>query len=167
MNLLIYGSNGWIGQQFVSILESKKIDYVCGTSRVNNVGQLEKEIDQVCPTHIVSFIGRTHGKIRDQEYPTIDYLEQEGKLVENIRDNLFSPISLGLLCLEKNIHYAYLGTGCIFSYKDTDYTELEPYQFKEKDEPNFFGSSYSIVKGFTDRLMHQMEKKNGHSFLHC
>ena len=61
---------------------------------------------------------------------------------------------LAFICDNYDIHFTYLGTGCIFSYKYTDYTELEPYQFKEKDEPNFFGSSYSIVKGFTDRLMH-------------
>ena len=29
--------------------------------------------------------------------------------------------------------------------------------FKEEDIPNFFGSSYSIIKGFTDRLMHQLD----------
>ena len=29
--------------------------------------------------------------------------------------------------------------------------------FNEKDLPNFFGSGYSCVKGFTDRLMHQFE----------
>ena len=28
--------------------------------------------------------------------------------------------------------------------------------FNEDDIPNFFGSGYSIVKGFTDRLMHQL-----------
>lgn len=29
--------------------------------------------------------------------------------------------------------------------------------FQEKDAPNFFGSGYSTVKGFTDRLMHFFE----------
>ena len=28
--------------------------------------------------------------------------------------------------------------------------------FNETDKPNFFGSSYSIVKGYTDRLMHEL-----------
>ena len=32
--------------------------------------------------------------------------------------------------------------------------------FTECDEPNFFGSSYSIVKGFTDRIFHLGEHKN-------
>ena len=83
-----------------------------------------KELDTIKPTHVISFIGRTHGTIGDKEYTTIDYLEQPGKLVENIRDNLFSPISLALACKEQNIHYTYLGTGCIFSYKEIEEFDL-------------------------------------------
>jgi hypothetical protein len=29
--------------------------------------------------------------------------------------------------------------------------------FTEEDQPNFFGSSYSVVKGYTDRLMHMFD----------
>jgi hypothetical protein len=32
--------------------------------------------------------------------------------------------------------------------------------FTETDKPNFFGSSYSIVKGYTDRLMHDLYKND-------
>ena len=102
---------------------------------------------------LVSFIGRTHGKINDIEYSTIDYLEQEGKLKENIRDNLFSPLLLAKICSEKNIHFTYMGTGCIFKYDESHPYEKEENGFKEQDTPNFFGSSYSIVKGATDQLM--------------
>jgi dTDP-glucose 4,6-dehydratase len=154
MKVLVYGSNGWIGNQFVKILEDKKINYIKGLSRVDNNEKLIKEIEFVNPTHIVSFIGRTHGKINDKIYPTIDYLEQEGKLVENIRDNLYSPLLLGFICKEKNIHLTYLGTGCIFKFDKTHPFGKEVNGFNESSNPNFFGSSYSIVKGFTDRIMH-------------
>jgi dTDP-glucose 4,6-dehydratase len=147
MNVLIYGSNGWIGQQFTDIMTSNKISYVCGKQRVDDETALLSEIDAVAPTHIISFIGRTHGKIDDKVYTTIDYLEQDGKLVDNVRDNLFSPLLLAELCKRRGIHYTYLGTGCIFKYDGPD-------EFTEACKPNFFGSSYSIVKGFTDRLMH-------------
>jgi nucleoside-diphosphate-sugar epimerase len=159
MNLLVYGSKGWIGKQFISYLNNnhKDINICLGESRMDNLEDLRIEIENFKPTNIISFIGRTHGKIGDVDFTTIDYLEQEGKLVENIRDNLFSPISLGLLCIEKNIHYAYLGTGCIFNYDSTHPYGKEINGFTEESNPNFFGSSYSVVKGFTDRLMHQLE----------
>jgi dTDP-4-dehydrorhamnose reductase len=158
MLVLIYGANGWIGKQFVELMEKENVNYVCGCARVDNVDNLKTEIKNINPTHIVSFIGRTHGKINEKEYTTIDYLEQKGKLYENIRDNLFSPWLIAEICREKNIHYTYLGTGCIFKYDDLHPFEEEMNGFNENDEPNFFESSYSVVKGFTDRMMHFYER---------
>lgn len=150
MTILIYGSNGWIGKQFISILNKKNIDYIEGSERVDNTDKIIEEIDIHSPTHIISLIGRTHGKIGEKVFSTIDYLEEDGKLVENIRDNLYSPLTLSLICKEKNIHFTYLGTGCIFEYDNHHDTKTG---FEEDSLPNFFGSSYSVVKGFTDRLI--------------
>lgn len=153
MKLLVYGSKGWIGSQFIKILIDNKVEYFEGNVRVNNVKELESEIDSINPTHIVSFIGRTHGVIDNKQFSTIDYLEQPGKLKENIRDNLFSPIALALITNKRNIHLTYLGTGCIFKFDEEHPFGKEINGFSESSLPNFFGSSYSIVKGFTDRLM--------------
>ena len=157
MKVLVYGSKGWIGSQFLEILKNNHIDFAEGQSRTDNEVTLSDEITKHSPTHIVSFIGRTHGKIDNKNYPTIDYLEQEGKLVENVRDNLFSPLLLANICNKHNIHYTYLGTGCIFKFDETHPFGKEENGFTENSLPNFFGSSYSIVKGFTDRLMHLYE----------
>ena len=154
MKILVYGSNGWIGRQIIKIIEKHNINFYCGKSRVDNKNELIREIDTVQPSHIISLIGRTHGTINGKTYTTIDYLEQKNKINENIRDNLYSPLFLAEICRKKKIHYTYLGTGCIFSYDKFHSYGLETNGFTEDDTPNFFGSSYSIVKGFTDRLMH-------------
>jgi 3,5-epimerase/4-reductase len=156
MKFLIYGANGWIGNQFINILISKNIDYVIGLERAENIIGLEEEIAiaNTNITHVISFIGRTHGTIGNKEYTTIDYLEQSGKLKENIRDNLYSPMTIALICQKYDIHYTYLGTGCIFEYDEEHPFEKEVNGFTEESTPNFFGSSYSVVKGYTDRLMH-------------
>ena len=96
-------------------------------------------------------LGRTHGTFEGEYIPTIDYLEKKGKIRENVRDNLFCPVSLSILCKKYDIHLTYLGTGCIFTYTD------DKKIFTEEDDPNFFGSSYSVVKGYTDRLMHMFD----------
>jgi dTDP-glucose 4,6-dehydratase len=153
MKVLIYGHKGWIGNQFVDIMEKMSIDYYKGESRADDIKGLENEVEIFNPTHIISFIGRTHGTIGEKKYTTIDYLEQEGKLYENVRDNLFSPFVLAELCRRKNIHYSYLGTGCIFTYDNEHPFGKEINGFTENSIPNFFGSSYSIVKGFTDKIM--------------
>jgi 3,5-epimerase/4-reductase len=148
MKLLIFGSKGWIGRQFCEYLDENNILYIESDSRADNEKDVEKEILEHLPSNIISLIGRTYG----ENFNTIDYLEQPGKLVENIRDNLYAPIILSILCERYNIHYTYMGTGCIFEYND------EGKKNNEDDLPNFFGSSYSIVKGYTDRLQHMYSK---------
>lgn len=153
--ILIYGGEGWIGKKIQNILKkillaNDETEFVILSSgvRVDNIDKLEDELSLVNPTHVICLVGRTHGYHEGQYIPTIDYLEKPNKLKDNIRDNLFSPLSLAMICKLKNIHFTYMGTGCIFTYDDNHRV------FSEDDEPNFFGSSYSTVKGFTDRLMH-------------
>lgn len=154
MKFLIIGHNGWIGAMMCRLLHEKNIEYVTTDVRPNDKTEFEQVLQAEAPTHVMSFIGRTHGVIGDKAYPTIDYLEQPGKLVENVRDNLFSPVVVALLCRKYNIHYTYLGTGCIFKFDDVHVCGNETTGFTEADRPNFVGSSYSIVKGYTDELMH-------------
>lgn len=144
MKWLVYGSKGWIGGMVVSELTKNGEQVVAAEARADQEDAVELEIQAVQPDRIICLIGRTHGP----GFSTIDYLEQKGKLVENVRDNLYSPVVLALLGKKYGIHVTYLGTGCIFTYKD------EERIFTEADRPNFFGSGYSTVKGFTDRLMH-------------
>lgn len=152
MKILIYGWKGWIGNQFIKHINNNGLHIInYGMVRVENKTELQREILDVAPTHVISFIGRTHGTVDNKEFGTIDYLEQPGKLKENIRDNLYGPLILAQLCKEYNIHYTYMGTGCIFD--EDDLKTGTTTTFAECDSPNFFGSSYSIVKGFTDEIM--------------
>lgn len=158
IRILIYGANGWLGEQFCNYLSSENVTFFKGNERLENEKQLECEILKVKPNNIIGFTGRTHGKIEDKVFTTIDYLEQEGKLYDNIRDNLYGPLNLSLICHKLNIHYTYLGTGCIFEYDEDHPYSKEINGFTEESVPNFFGSSYSIVKGFTDRIMKKFER---------
>ena len=157
MNLVVYGSRGWIGGLFTDYLSLNNIDFMEGKSRLDSPN-LEGELLSSGATHVIAFTGRTHGTTDNGiKIGTIDYLEYPGKLVENVRDNLFSPLILSDLCIKHGIHYSYLGTGCIFK---CDTITTNPEAFDESSLPNFFGSSYSIVKGFTDRIMHTKEVLN-------
>tara|TARA_B100000902_G_scaffold211015_1_gene200664 strand:+ start:1243 stop:3135 length:1893 start_codon:yes stop_codon:yes gene_type:complete len=157
--IIVYGGKGWIGKQFLSVLNNAGKDYVSLNTRIENTEEVEKDIEKYQPTHIISFTGRTHGSIEGKKYSTIDYLEQSGKLRENVRDNLLGPILLSNLCKKNRIHYTYLGTGCIFKYDENHPYEKEENGFLEQDLPNFFGSSYSTVKGVTDQLMSKLNKE--------
>ena len=157
MKFLVYGTKGWIGNKVYNYLKENNYEVESGNSRVENVKELEKEILEKKPTHIISLIGRTHGTYEGQYIGTIDYLEKPGKVFENVRDNLFSPMVLSLLSKKLNFHFTYLGTGCIFQFDESHPYGEEKDGFTEESLPNFFGSSYSTVKGFTDQLMHLTE----------
>ena len=152
MKVLVYGYKGWIGNMFIDILKKIDIIYIEGNARADSIDMVSMEVETIRPTHIISFIGRTHG----EGYTTIDYLEQKDKLYENVRDNLYGPYVLAYVSAQYNIHYTYLGTGCIFKYDDEHPFGIEENGFDEESKPNFFGSSYSVVKGFTDMMMHTM-----------
>lgn len=145
MKVLVFGAKGWIGQQFINNTSHEVIE---ATMRPENFQDTFDEIQHVNPDCVISFLGRTFGKNQDGVLiPSIDYLELPGKLNENMRDNFYAPYNLASICEKQNIHFIYLGTGCIYTYtKDKKI-------FTEEDIPNFFGSSYSTVKGYTDQVL--------------
>lgn len=156
-HFLLYGANGWIGSQVYELLVNMGIKVEKSKCRADDFEGVDLEINSINGlTHVMSFIGRTHGIYEGESISTIDYLEKPGKLVENINDNLYSPLVLSCICKKYGKHFTYLGTGCIFDYDNNHLFGEETTGFNEGDKPNFFGSSYSIVKGYTDRLMHNL-----------
>jgi len=151
---LVYGHKGWIGGQLLNILaKHRPQDHVfLASARADDEAGVEAELLNLRPDRVISLIGRTHGA----GFTTIDYLETKGTLKENIRDNLYAPLCLMYLTSKHSIHYTYLGTGCIFSYDEKHPLGNNSTGFTEADLPNFFGSSYSTVKGFTDRMFRLM-----------
>jgi len=157
MKILVYGHRGWIGTMFTNYLKTLQestdfVEWVGANAHTDD--SYKEEILSIMPTHVVSFIGRTHGTADGIKYNTIDYLERPDKLEENIRDNLYSPLVLALICKEYGIHYTYIGTGCIYAYA-TNTTNTTKEVFTEEDEPNFSGSAYSTVKSYTDRIFNK------------
>lgn len=151
MRWLIYGINGWIGGQIKDILVNMGEIVIGGVVRADNYDDTKKEILNVNPNRIICSLGRTSGC----ECQNIDYLEQPGKLPENIRDNLQAPLNLAILAQELKIHMMYIGTGCLYSY-DENHVD-GGYGFTDEDKPNFTGSQYSTVKGFTDQLIRHFD----------
>lgn len=149
----IFGAHGWIGGKFIQLLQDNKITYDAPFLRLDDMEQVRRYLQEKKPERVISLIGRTHGGSCN----TIDYLESgRAQLRENVRDNLFAPVAAALLCKDMGIHFTYLGTGCIFTY-DSSHTLTNGNGFSEEDDPNFFGSAYSIVKGYTDRLMRLLD----------
>jgi 3,5-epimerase/4-reductase len=149
MRWLLYGSRGWIGNQVVAILEQQQEIVIEGRARADDYLATKAEITERMPDRVICTVGRTSGP----DCSNIDYLEQPGKLVDNLRDNLHAPINLASICQDLDIHFTYLGTGCIYEYDADHPISSDQSGYTEEDRPNFVGSQYSMVKGVTDQLI--------------
>ena len=106
---LIFGANGWIGTKVYNLLVDMNKTVYKASSRADDYSAVEQDLLEIGNvTHVLSFIGRTHGVYEGVAIGTIDYLEKPGKLVENIKDNLFSPLILAEICKKHKIHFTYL-----------------------------------------------------------
>lgn len=155
MRVLIFGAKGWIGNMFHQYLKDHMYppcDIFTTDMRADSE-EVKNLLHTLRPSHVVCMVGRTSGP----GCPSIDYLQDIDRLDANVNDNLFAPMYLALICKELGIHLTYLGTGCIFEYDHSHPFGSDKSGFTESDIPNFKGSAYSIVKGYTDRLMHHLD----------
>lgn len=148
MRVLVFGAKGLIGSELCDLMRKAALTVFESNARVEDEDAVRSDLRFFAPDRVVSCTGRTSGG----QYKTIDYLEQKGKLVENVRDNLFGPVQLAMICKDRDIHCTIIGTGCIFNSEYDEMGQAET-MFQEDDKPNFFGSAYSTVKGFTDQLL--------------
>lgn len=149
-SVYIIGHKGWIGQMYLKLFEEKGIK--CYFSDLRGEGEeIKVDILEKKVSHVLCCMGRTHGYRDGVNYTTIDYLQSHNVLNQNVNDNLFVPVSLALFCDYYKIHFTYIGTGCIYNYDDNH--TIDGIGFSEEDNPNFFGSNYSVVKGHTNNLM--------------
>ncbi|CAB3405385.1 unnamed protein product [Caenorhabditis bovis] len=155
MRVAIYGGRGYVGQELQRVLNARRIPYVLAGKKVGVDADedVERELAGLGVTHVVCVTGRTHGPGK----PNIDYLEGNDKVDINVRDNMYSATILAHISRKFGLHYTYIGTGYMFAY-DKDHP-IGGNMFKDDDEPTFFGSAYSVVKGFTDRQMSYFNQK--------
>lgn len=152
VSVYIIGHKGWIGGMYIDLFKKENIKYYYSDFRGESI-EIKEDILKLNPSHVLCCMGRTHGERDNKIFSTIDYLESNDVLKENVNDNLYVPLSLALFCDKHNIHFTYIGTGCIYNYDDKHC--IDGIGFNEEDKPNFFGSNYSIVKGFTNNLIKQ------------
>ena len=158
---LVFGLNGWIGSEFAKFNSRQSVhdrfELVESCTRIDNPRQLmnELKLHQFAIDGVLCFIGRTYCTTQSDtsSTPTTNSLEHRACLVDNVRDNLYAPVVLATHCAKLGLSLVYVGTGCIY-----DSTNIDTKAFTENDVPNFFGSSYSAVKNFTDRIMQSLDE---------
>lgn len=145
MKILLYGGTGWIGGRLISLLEADNELFVSKV-RFEDYVALINELEHVKPTHVINAAGLT-GR------PNVDWCEDHK--VEVIRVNVIAASIIVDYCHRLNIHYTYVGTGCIFEYDDKH--QIGGRGFTEEDKPNFDKSFYSYSKIMTESIARQFD----------
>lgn len=166
LRVLVVGGKGMIGQAVIEEMTKQGylVDLFHGSRIGENQSRFEKELHDAIVeggyTHILCTLGRTHR----WKSMTIDDLEpatpEDGPdcTLSNVRDNVYAPLAVAAMAKQHNLHCTYIGTGCIYTFPFQDGSLNTTVVQNEDDAPTFFGSSYSVAKGFTDRLMGQMNR---------
>ena len=153
MDILIYGKNGWIGGKLIEHINNNfpEIKLSVSNVRLENYGELINELDEIKPSRVILAAGLT-GR------PNVDWCEDNKDETLNI--NVIGVSVLASECNKRNIHFTYLGTGCIYEY-DENHTIEDALKnsngFTETDEPNFDKSFYSKTKIITENILKNMK----------
>ena len=83
MKVYIIGHKGWIGQMYIKLFEKMNIEYVYSNYRCESK-EIRSDILRKRPSHVLCVMGRTHGTLNGTKYNTIDYLEHNDVLKQNI-----------------------------------------------------------------------------------
>jgi 3,5-epimerase/4-reductase len=134
MNVVIFGSTGYLGEQFLSIYPHAVTPHIDIADRAA-VGAL---LDAEKPDLVINCAGKT-GR------PNVDWCEDHKE--ETIHANVLGPLILNEECLKRSIYWVHMSSGCIYEGENggAGYTE--------KDEPNFHGSFYSRSKIWSDQIL--------------
>ena len=149
MKYLLVGSNGFLGSYISKRLGNiQDIELATYSEHICSPQDAVALIERIRPERLVCCVGRTNYASSGNGPRNIDSLEDLSKFEDMSLANLYVPIWLAKATMDANVPMLYFGTGCIYTQEDVD-TSL----VSEELPINFFGSSYSRMKGLTDTLL--------------
>lgn len=139
MVTVIFGAGGYVGRKFTNLFN---FSFAPSSSEVDasNYKELEAYLDDIRPDRIINCAGFT-GK------PNVDQCEKPDVKSAVIDGNIKIPLNLADYCLDKDIQFGHVSSGCIYSGTGG---------FGPDDEPNFTyedGSFYSTTKAIAERMI--------------
>lgn len=134
MKVLIFGGNGYMGQEFLKVYPQAL------TPRVDiaDAVAVAEILDAERPDVVINCAGKT-GR------PNVDWCEDHKE--ETVHANVIGPLVLNEECMKRGIYWVHISSGCIYQGDNGGKG------FSEDDEPNFRGSFYSRSKIWPDQIL--------------
>lgn len=136
MKVLIFGGNGYLGQEFLKVYP----DAILPRVDIADTALVAETLENEKPDVVINCAGKT-GR------PNVDWCEDHKE--ETIRANVVGPLILNEECQKRGIYWVHISSGCIYQGDNggKGYTE--------EDEPNFKGSFYSRSKVWSDQILRE------------
>lgn len=134
--VFIFGARGYLGSAFREVYPEAS----CPAIDIADACAVRELLEREKPAIVINAAGKT-GR------PNIDWCETHKE--ETLRSNLTGPLVLLEECQRREIYWVHLSSGCIYEGDNGGKG------FTEEDPPNFFGSFYSRVKGWTDQILRE------------
>lgn len=134
MKVVIFGSRGYLGEQFKGLYP----DAVCPPVDIADASAVAQILDAEKPDLVINAAGKT-GR------PNVDWCEDHKE--ETLRANVTGPLVLLEECRKRGIYWVHLSSGCIYTGDNNGQG------YSEDDEPNFDGSFYSRTKTWSERIL--------------
>lgn len=134
MKVIIFGSTGYIGEQFKKLFPealTPRIDIADGKA-------IGEHLDAEKPDIVINCAGKT-GR------PNVDWCEDHKE--ETIHANVIGPLVLQEECAKRKIYWVHMSSGCMYE------GDKGGAGFTEEDIPNFTGSFYSRSKIWSDQIL--------------
>jgi dTDP-4-dehydrorhamnose reductase len=140
---LVFGSSGYIGEEFVKQLHQSDGVVVCAPSfkTYKTQSDVVKLIRSINPTHVYNAAGYT-GK------PNVDAAEKEKD--KCYFGNVLFPLWIAEATSSIKVPFAHVSSGCIYNGYNKNYTEEDPADFSFKQNNCSF---YSGTKAQAEELL--------------
>lgn len=148
MRVLLFGSTGYIGKEFLKQLNERKVGPFCMSALDAKMDDIDNTIVQCKIDTVINCAGYT-GK------PNVDACESEK--ADTLSGNVVFPRMLSMICERRDVTLGHVSSGCI-------YNGFKPGGYTEEDEPNFCFkhqpcSFYSGTKALGEEMLKDLEKK--------
>jgi dTDP-4-dehydrorhamnose reductase len=137
MKVVIFGSKGYLGQEFLTVFPNA----VCPSVDIADRAAVAEVLDREKPDVMINTAGKT-GR------PNVDWCETHKE--ETLHANVLGPLVLQEECRKRGIYWMQISSGCIYEGNKGGKG------FTEDDEPNFYGSFYSRSKIWSDQMLREL-----------
>lgn len=146
--ILLLGATGYVGKKYQEYLKFRNIPYTTASIRLrdkatyytNDVDYVRDIVIQHNPSFVINCAGFTG-------VPNVDACELEENRNSCYLANMILPVLLAHVCLERNIKFGNVSSGCIYQGDNN---------FTEEVMPNFQESVYSKSKLLAEYDLHHV-----------